>query len=232
MRRLSHIRPRSIRLPTKSLALVLVLAGSSCDQPQSSAAYTHWVWTFVDTPTKDEDGFPHLQDAVRLVNDSARGGAASIPQQALDEIFIAADCQRFSGRPKEFVLLPIGDYVFFDRLAGNTGEIMYEDLHDALVSILVFADEQLMQSDPEAAVEVAESVVAVVQQMGSNGEDNLLALNRLAAWKRSFELMQAGYRALGKEEAARRVEPVFGSMDREIRELRDRDSSRVYDREP
>ncbi|MDY7110571.1 MAG: hypothetical protein SYC29_18215 [Planctomycetota bacterium] len=227
---MSHIRPPSSRLPTVALSLVFLVAGSSCEQPEPSAAYTHWVWTFVDTPTMDDDGFPHLQEAVRLVNDPA-GGAASVPERAIDEIVIAAKCKRFSGRPKEFVLQPIGE-VFFDRLAGDTGEIAYEDLQDALVSLLVFADEQLIDSDPEAAVEVAESIVAAAQQMGSNGEDNLLALIRQAVWYRSLELMQAGYRALGRDDAARRVEPVFGRIDREREEVRHRDSDRLYHREP
>jgi hypothetical protein len=231
MRRLIDIRPRPIHVPAAALALAMLLAGSSCEKPGPSAAYTHWVWTFVDTPTIDEDGFPHLLAAVRLINDPAGGGATPGPEQAVEEIITAGNCKRFSGHPKEFVLQPIGE-VFFDRLTGDTGEIMYEDLQDAFVSLLVFADEQLMDSDPEAAVAVAESVVAVAQQMGSSGEDNLLALIRQAACKRSFELMQTGCGALGKDEAARRVESVFDRIDREREEVRHRDSDREYDREP
>jgi len=220
-------------MPARALALAVLLAGSSCTSKRSEppAAYTHWVWTFVDTPTSDDDGFVHLQKAVMFINAPAGGGPASRPEQAIDEIIIAGNCERFSGRPRQFVLQPVGE-VFFDRLAGDTGEIMYEDLQDAIVSIMVFADEQLMDSNPEAAVEVVESVVAVTQQMGRNGEDNLLALIRQAAWKRGFELMQVGYGALGKDDAARRIEPVFGRIDRERDEIRQRESNRLYRPEP
>lgn len=190
---------------------------------QGGKTQDHWIWKIAKIPSQSSDGFVHLVSAIEKIRNGQE--LESVNENVIEKILEAANCNLFKGKPNR--LYEFGEK-YSDRLVAGASEVLYADLIP-LGEYLVAKGERLLAEEQfEDALELAESMLALGWLVVTNGEDNVLALWRLATWSGALKIMNELAVREGDTAKLQELKDADASMQIEFEEIRQRSSERLY----